>query len=360
MLPESILEELTRHSYGPVQEAVVCMAWPSLTVETKLQVLDKILPVGRTNTVPPWLMNLALRDEHTVVRFWAARRMSFAYLPTKEELFDPPLPFEGPAQLELTRQLQQDPSEMVRSASKGLSGVSFKRLENQPQLERLLMVRHLYRPHLFALIDWLKEIAQNGIITDYDLRDIVDEFFRHPDVRTYLADEDSFRRLAGDDMFYFKDSNAIVDGWMLAKTSTPGLQYALARNLPISRGYSSLAIEQALEMPTTILEYIIQGEEENPLVRELKKRVAAEPNRFDDSVVRALAWIREDEDYRNSLPPMAEEQKRVKDQIEDTQRHKDRERIEALERQLNDIHRSMHEQFGLLASMVRERRGFFS
>jgi hypothetical protein len=64
MLPDTIVEELTRPT--PLQQRLVGLAWPSLSVESRLQLLAH-------SESGPWLLALALFDERDFVRYWAAR-----------------------------------------------------------------------------------------------------------------------------------------------------------------------------------------------------------------------------------------------------------------------------------------------
>lgn len=77
MLSETVLEQLARPA--PMQQTLVETAWPSLTAESKLQLIQSIQGTGPSPSTPGWLVDLALADPAPIVRVWAAR---FAYFRT--------------------------------------------------------------------------------------------------------------------------------------------------------------------------------------------------------------------------------------------------------------------------------------
>lgn len=75
MLTERILEELSRNT--PRTPELVKLAWPSLSTESKIQIIDGLQQkVGLTYT-PSWLMHICIEDDSALVRYWAARKFQF-------------------------------------------------------------------------------------------------------------------------------------------------------------------------------------------------------------------------------------------------------------------------------------------
>ena len=192
MLPDFTLEHLTRNAQAPICEALVTLAWPSFSTESKLQVLDKIAARSWLGNLPTWLSTLALADVQPVVRLWAANRTDFVYKKRWEDdwgddglndddtcyALEPDEPSKEALRLAST--VAQDSCELVRLAERQrVSDTSFGDLRSLSRVGRLLAIRRLRRPRLYALVEWLEDAAQGGI-SDEELSETINEFFEHP------------------------------------------------------------------------------------------------------------------------------------------------------------------------------------
>jgi hypothetical protein len=71
MLSSDVLEELLRPSL--VRTHIIYTAWPSLSVESKLQIISALQNTDPQQTLHEDILRIALADEHAIVRYWAVR-----------------------------------------------------------------------------------------------------------------------------------------------------------------------------------------------------------------------------------------------------------------------------------------------
>lgn len=69
MLSERVLEAFVRRV--PMSEHLVAAAWPDLSTEGKLQVVQGVMD-NTMGDVPDWLLRLAMGERIAIVRYWAA------------------------------------------------------------------------------------------------------------------------------------------------------------------------------------------------------------------------------------------------------------------------------------------------
>ncbi len=76
MLNQKLLKNLT--SSAPSSRFLLEMAWQSLAVESKLEIVDEF--ANKTGELlPNWLLKLALEDEHKIIQLWAASKENLSF-----------------------------------------------------------------------------------------------------------------------------------------------------------------------------------------------------------------------------------------------------------------------------------------
>lgn len=362
MLSDSVLEDLTRHTYTPVQEALVTAAWPSLSVESKLQVIQRVAPGGLLGNSPAWLTRLALSDEHAIVRFWCARHARFEWVPQDGQ--EDPIPERRcePEERELTLRVRNDDSELVRACESWCDAWQLEGLEKYPRLTRLLAIRRVDRPSLYSFVKWLVAVVKERSVPANELLELAEEFFMHPYVRRcYLSGEDGFYASVRDDTLQYEDQKALDAAWKLAADCGEHLSNLLAKTLPTSLGHARIPVDQFLELPPKALERVLYRDETEWAVSELRQKVRESPEKFDEVVVKAEECLREEaEEQKLELRRvvLTAEQKAHRELV--IAHAQQKEQLEALQAQVKELQRFIGEQFVALAGVVRERRGFFS
>lgn len=228
MLSDDVLEELTRNSV--LQPDLARLAWPSISVESKLQLIQA-LQRGATPSTPDWLADLALADTSPIVRFWAAR---YAYLPSpapETSLTFPISPSEG----DLARRdaVLADPELLVSACAKcSETSLLFpNELAECTQPLRLLAIRRMANPDFSGFIDWLETAFKAGV-PDEELQDCVREFFALPGLKGELELPETEQDPYG----AFSREKALTKAWELTRAAGPRTQNALAFSLPLTVG----------------------------------------------------------------------------------------------------------------------------
>ena len=127
-----------------------------------------------------------------VIRLWAANRTNFIYKKRWEDEWGDDglddddtchaLESDEPCEeaLRLASTVAEDACELVRLVERErVSDTSFGDLRRLSHVGRLLAIRRLRRPRLYALIEWLEDAAEGGI-SDDELSETINEFFEHP------------------------------------------------------------------------------------------------------------------------------------------------------------------------------------
>ena len=301
MLSEDILEELTRSS--ALQPDLVRLAWPSLSTESKLQLIQA-LQNGLTISTPNWLIDLALTDASPIVRFWAAR---YAYLP--ESVPENPLIFSiAPSEEDVARWavVQADPESLVSACAKCESSTWLpESLIEQPQYLRILAIRRLSRPDFTNFIEWLEKALAAGV-ADMELQECIHEFFAHPGLKEELelpeAEQDPYGA--------YSREQALEKGWELTKVAGGRTQRTLAFALPLQVGQLGRVKTDLLEgLPGPVIDALLfrTGPKNAGPLSELRERILANPESYPPEAQKALSeeandliWV-DDERIRRHL-----------------------------------------------------------
>ena len=136
MLAPETLNELVRRDSG-LTTSLTTAAWPSLSVESKLQVVQRVSEMNPGGETPLWLVALALGDPNEIVRVWGLRwttlRPSGEAVPPAgidAEASTQPVANTRPTELEasLHSEALADRSALVRASVRGDGTVGFHAL----------------------------------------------------------------------------------------------------------------------------------------------------------------------------------------------------------------------------------------
>ncbi|WP_454690207.1 hypothetical protein [Achromobacter aloeverae] len=288
MLSESVIEELLRDA--PMREHLVQTAWPDLSVESRLQIIQIISDAGH-NFVPTWLAALAMEDDAAIVRYWAAKS---AYLKAPIdnaatgvmrdfELMFAPTPEES----RLYDKVKNDECELVRIRTERGVGSSYETLTEEPQVRRLALIRVHSRTNSRAFFEWLGHAIDEGV-PDLELAECTSEFLALPAISwTFLRTSDDF--IDGFDAY--GAGQEIRAGWDAAKKAGPALQGVLARQLPLKMGLTTIGIDEQASMPERVLAELLWRSGHEASLGALSQLVRSHPERFSEHVLKALERV---------------------------------------------------------------------
>ncbi len=138
MLSDSVFQEFAKRT--PPQRRLIEAAWPALSTESKLAVIEAAIGPGYGAATPDYIVDLAQADSAEIVRYWASLHTYFRR-PPKNQLDALVLGRKiTPEEAARTERLEADPSELVRAA--GISGGLF----GPSQLTRLVAIRKANSP----------------------------------------------------------------------------------------------------------------------------------------------------------------------------------------------------------------------
>ena len=294
MLSEAVLVDIARP--GPTQQMVVAAAWPSLAVESRLQVIAAVQGGGINRSTPDWLLDLAMQDDAAIVRYWAARSAYFR----EEGPFDLNEKMDqgffkrkpaAPEDLARARAARSDSSELVRLSVDrlGILGGGDV-LTSMPQLQRLIAIRNDANPTFSAFIDWLCRAVEEQIPDD-ELASCSAEFFAHVEVIAKMKVDDFEDGYAA-----HLEGQAVTNAWALLKGKAgPSLTAQLVWLLPVKRGFGSVTADELSSMPDRVLANLLHRRGDGATFVELAELIRRQPERFSPDIVKSLK--RDDEDY---------------------------------------------------------------
>lgn len=297
MLPEKVLEELTRRT--PFTREIVATAWPSLSTESRLQIVQVLQGDGFTASTPQWLAELALDDPAPIVRYWAAKRTYFKRGDAPEYAKG----FEFMAATEedkaLVARAESDACDLVRLCVEQGEKVNFKKLHEVPQRMRLAFLRHLTGPHFETFMDWLSDSVDAGL-PDTDLRDCAEEYFGLPEVQRELRQK-SHEIVDGYDAYL--RGKGMEKGWDVVAKCGPALRTLLSYSLPTKYGLGTMAVTQLSTLPDQALEALIYRAEESEEAAGLVTMMRSSPEKFSERVLKSLATY---DEYAHEMPSYRE------------------------------------------------------
>lgn len=286
MLSERVIEELLRDT--PMREHLVKAAWPSLSVESRLQVIQIVNDLGH-NYVPFWLASLAMEDDAPIVRYWAAKS---AHL--KEPIVDGATGAMRDLQLMLAPtpeeallydKVNSDSCDLVSLCVAQRIGPTYETLTNEPQFRRLALLRSHSLASSGAFFAWLSQAIDEGV-PDPELAACATEFLGLPTVSSdFTRSSDDFT----DGFEAYSAGKSIRAGWDVVKRAGPALQGVLAHQLPIKLGLTAISIDEQASMPETALRTLLWRAEREESFDELAQLIRSHPERFSELIVKTAA-----------------------------------------------------------------------
>jgi hypothetical protein len=157
-----------------MREHLVREAWPSLSTESRLQIIEAMntQPIGGypAPIVRSWVSRLSYIK--MPARDGAGGTFGFLYASTDEEL-------------RLYRQAKGDSCELVRVCAERGETLWYRTLADEPQFRRLAFLRSMSSPEIADFFEWLDR-AIDATVPDVELTDCAKEFLGLPEVRRKL------------------------------------------------------------------------------------------------------------------------------------------------------------------------------
>ena len=279
MLSEEVLEQFTRKT--ALARELITTAWPDLSVEAKLQVIDTIQRIHFSST-PDWLLTLALSDQAAIVRFWAAKHAYFPLAREAEAGITSASELDEQEQANRAR-AEGDSCGLVREIV-GSPGGFFGPQVRQSQIAKLLTIRNETHDGLSGIIPYLREGFAAGVPDD-ELAECSDEYFARPGVRARLEEDDHL-----DGMSAHTDGSYMKEGWDLVKKAGPRLALSLAQNLPTKLGLGRMELEQLIEMPSGVLGYFASRPYITPEQQEVVAYIEEHFDKFPAEVHKRMSY----------------------------------------------------------------------
>jgi hypothetical protein len=283
MLADPVLADLVQK--GPLREHLVAMAWPSLAVAERLQLIQAIQAEGTSPHTPPWLLALALGDPAPLVRHWAARHARFAVQGRAAATPNHPARPVSEIALDPAQRVRSDEHELVRACLTAIQVADEKQFTRAPQLARLVALRTVSAGGISAVVDWLAA-AVMARVAGNELRDCAAEFFGRTDVAAELRNDDfevaTEAHTAGE---------TLRKAWALVRVADATVGIELARALPLSRGMYTIDMAELLDYPVPVLRQLVLRASQEPAITPLTTLLAEQGEALPDDLRTDLAHV---------------------------------------------------------------------
>jgi len=343
MLNDQILESLARNT--PLREHLVSLVWPSLSTESKLQLIETLQGTDPMMETPYWLMQLAIDDEAAAVRYWAARNFHF-----KEGRGE-----DGPFQLGRKTAVEEkamhakggaDHEWMVRSCVAMDGYFPLEGLSHMAQRDRLLCLRNLSHPNLTSFVEWLDEAVSSGV-PDHELRECAEEFFARPMV-TEEVKRPKWDYLDGMDAHHA--GTGVTVGWTVVRKAGPRLSSYLANYLPTSMGLGRITPQDLASMPALAIGWFGYRHDDNEQIRQALELIRAQPGKYGVDVQKAAGKA---EEATHKFDAKAAEKRNLQQSIDKSQTMLNA--VLAMKEQLDALSAKLQE----VQAQVGKKRGIF-
>jgi hypothetical protein len=279
MLSDSVFKQLTKSS--PLQQRLVEVAWPNLTTESKLAIIDAASGPPKLRATPYFLIDLAQNDSAEITRYWATVSAYFERPPSNElakRVFKDRV--IEPAQTRRTARLDSDPSELVRAAgvSSGILSLGTSLIE-QSQLTRLVQIRKASTPSTDSIADFV-EAATKARVPDQEICECIDEYFAREDVFSELQE------LHPDGYGEHSKTKGWEHLWSIAAKASFPIAYRIATKGAVSGRFWRLKLELIEALSPDLLRHCVYRDEE--VFEELRETVRKSPDKFDPKVVKEV------------------------------------------------------------------------
>ena len=277
MLSPEVLTELMRRTQA--SEEILRAAWPSLSVESKLQILTKMqndLYYG----VPSWLLPIVASDPAPVVRYWGLRESDLTQIADNRA---GALYRADDDTLEACRLARADTHPLVSALVNRKSGFSEPDAPGA-RLARLMWVRHpLGLEGLRNHLDALEAAIESGSPTDRELAGIVSEMLRSSQFAArYLADERSW-----DGWTHNSNLSEAKRLWMLSTKSGPFTAHQIVWCAPTRVEQRNILKDVVCHLPPGLIATLLGRRE--PEVRELEAAIRTNLAAFPEEIQKQIS-----------------------------------------------------------------------
>jgi hypothetical protein len=336
MLSEQVLDELTRNT--ALQQQMVVAAWPALSTESRLQVIEKVQRNDSQGTFT-WLMELCIDDPAPIVRYWAARRYPFpsgVETPTPGSLASFMAPPPENEKL-LREKALADSSPLVRAC------VTEGPWSTDDQLSRLLFARNHSHAHFIV---GMNKSFDSGLTDDDTLSDCLRELLESPKVQQELQYNGEYAE--GDTAYY--QGELLDAGWSLVRKAGPKVRSQLAWVLPTYRGLGHIWAEDLVTLPDDVLSSLAFRPQKTKEIVKALNLIVSSPEKFTESVVR---YAKEGL-WREGNPECKTAQDYAEKQL--AQSEVTQELVKSLQAQVQEL----TEQLTALRQLAGAKKGWFS
>jgi hypothetical protein len=289
MLSEGLIEELSRSS--PSTEILVSKAWPSLTTESKLQLIFAYNKIGLESVnLPIWLYKLALDDNSEIIRIFATMYSGLSYQRVDNSDLLETVYGKHALQQEkiLLDKIKKDKSEIVRNLPEVHDFDIFHDLHKVSQESRLICIRRITSFDLDSFVNNLDKFFSK-ISKEHQI-ECLDEI---------IANLDCY-------VFRYTELKNLNHAWGLLKGLDEMISCRVARILPIMnsvRERREVDAEIFLNLPPLALFWALRANKKRPTNQLLKlaKIIINDTNSLYDEDVRAEAWSIIPDDWNISL-----------------------------------------------------------
>lgn len=279
MLSSPVVAELAKRSQ--LRERMVRMAWPDLSTESKLVLIETINRTEASGVTPDWLLEFAIQArEPAIVRLWAAKASKVRI----REPFDPEDDFLvalAARNKVLYEALMADRDPLIH-----LVTLEFEDLPGTLALEEMVFFwRFIARTNLGNLIDWLETLVVNPE-NELIAVNCIDEFFQREDVQREL---EIIEPEDGQDATY--QYSVIERGWKICRvTPSAPIAHRLASFLPLSSSLPIMKVEELATLPVAMLKGIFHRVKYCYKIERLLQQVEEKPEAFHKDVLGAIEW----------------------------------------------------------------------
>jgi hypothetical protein len=301
MLSSDVLEQLLHRS--SLRDLLVKAAWPSLSTESKLQVIQSVQKAN--GDVSDSLLKLALGDPQPIIRYWALRYRKFRL--RRADAQDAPWLGQISTMIDdifgndesIAQQARSDPHPLVRALASASDGFA-KPDESDAQLIRLVKLRNVETSlfnNLEDIVGGFVTAIETRSISDEMLRDCMSEFLTGSWLREHL----SIDKMSYDGWTHFNDIKQIKRLWEVTSKAGKRTAHVIGYYAPIRVEKTNVLDELFESLPVQVAVAVVNRNEPESL--ELAERVERNPERFAPELLVAINKKREREaEFRDPDP----------------------------------------------------------
>lgn len=259
MFSEDVLEFITRDT--PLSADLVELAWSDISTETKLEIIETFR--AQKPYMPQWLVELGLRDEAAIVRYFASRQNNYN-------------------DQEYRGLIENDPCSLVRGNNIRVGWLdNFDQIDKLDFKNKLSAIRNLQSAKFEYFVDWLEK--NHSKMDRQELVYVVLEYFKHPKVKELLENQSS--RLDG--MAEFSLGKAMKKLWSIVNdVSYPSLPY-LTLYAPTKLGMDEMKIDDFKHLSTDVLKNVVRRRSSKE-IDALVRHIIDNPSQYDAEITKEI------------------------------------------------------------------------